>query len=280
MTGAFGFEPTSHERAVVELEDGSRLVYRDVRRFGTWLVVSDEELEPYLGAKNGPEPLGPAFTTSWLAARLAVRRAPLKAVLLDQRVVAGLGNIYADEALWRARLNPLRPANTLDAGRGDAATAGDPSRAACRNRAPGLDASGLRQARRIGGHDAGGVPGVRPRRRAVPEMPCADREDARRRSRHLVLPGLPTGAPRSPSAPRPRRPSRPRQSRTTQAGDAALSRRAQRRRSSRPRRSPQQPGRARLPRSVNTPSQSPVAVRELDDRRSESRPTQPTFCSV
>jgi formamidopyrimidine-DNA glycosylase len=113
MTGAFSFEPTSHERAVVELENGSRLVYRDVRRFGTWLVVSDEELEPYLGAKNGPEPLGPAFTTSWLAARLAVRRAPLKAVLLDQRVVAGLGNIYADEALWRARLNPLRPANAL-----------------------------------------------------------------------------------------------------------------------------------------------------------------------
>lgn len=114
MTGAFGFERTSHERAVANLEDGSRLVYRDVRRFGTWLVVSDDELEAYLSTKNGPEPLGPAFTASWLAARLAVRRAPLKAVLLDQRVVAGLGNIYADEALWRARLNPLRPANTLD----------------------------------------------------------------------------------------------------------------------------------------------------------------------
>jgi formamidopyrimidine-DNA glycosylase len=114
MTGSFGFEPTSHERAVVELEDGSRLVYRDVRRFGTWLVVPGEELEPYIAAKNGPEPLGPDFTTKWLAARLAARRAPLKAVLLDQRVVAGLGNIYADEALWRARLSPLRPANSLE----------------------------------------------------------------------------------------------------------------------------------------------------------------------
>jgi len=113
MTGAFGFEPTSHERAVVELEDGSRLAYRDVRRFGTWLVVDDDELEPYLAGKNGPEPLGARFTTAWLADRLAARRAPLKAVLLDQRVVAGLGNIYADEALWRARLSPLRPANTL-----------------------------------------------------------------------------------------------------------------------------------------------------------------------
>jgi formamidopyrimidine-DNA glycosylase len=114
MTGSFGFEPTSHERAVVELEDGTRLVYRDVRRFGTWLVVPGEELDPYIAAKNGPEPLGPEFTTRWLAARLAVRRAALKAVLLDQRVVAGLGNIYADEALWRARLSPLRPANSLE----------------------------------------------------------------------------------------------------------------------------------------------------------------------
>ena len=113
MTGSFGFEPTSHERAVVELEDGSRLAYRDVRRFGTWLVVSEPELEPYLAAKNGPEPLGTAFTTTWLAERLAIRRAPLKAVLLDQRVVAGLGNIYADEALWRARISPLLPANAL-----------------------------------------------------------------------------------------------------------------------------------------------------------------------
>lgn len=115
MTGGFGFEPASHERAVVRLEDGSRLVYRDVRRFGTWLLVPGPELEPYIGRKNGPEPLGPAFTSAWLSDRLAVRRAPLKSVLLDQRVVAGLGNIYADEALWRAHLNPLRPANGLTA---------------------------------------------------------------------------------------------------------------------------------------------------------------------
>ena len=114
MTGSFAFEPTSHERAIVELEDGSRLVYKDVRRFGTWIVVPGDELELYIAQKNGPEPLGPAFTTAWLEGRLAVRRAPLKAVLLDQRVVAGLGNIYADEALWRAQLSPLRPANSIE----------------------------------------------------------------------------------------------------------------------------------------------------------------------
>jgi formamidopyrimidine-DNA glycosylase len=113
MTGGFGFEPTTHERAVLELDDGTRLVYRDVRRFGTWLVLEDTEIDPYLTSKNGPEPLGPRFTTAWLAGQLARRRAAVKAVLLDQRVVAGLGNIYADEALWRARINPLRPAQSL-----------------------------------------------------------------------------------------------------------------------------------------------------------------------
>jgi formamidopyrimidine-DNA glycosylase len=113
MTGSFGFSPATHERAVVELDDGTRLVYRDVRRFGTWLVLEDAEVEPYLAEKNGPEPLGSRFTSRWLTTQLAGRKAPLKAVLLDQRVVAGLGNIYADEALWRARLSPLRPANGL-----------------------------------------------------------------------------------------------------------------------------------------------------------------------
>lgn len=116
MTGGFGFAPASHERAVIELDDGSRLGYRDVRRFGTWLVLEAGDVEPYLAAKNGPEPLGSRFTSTWLAAQLARRRAPLKAVLLDQRVVAGLGNIYADEALWRARVSPLRPATDLGPG--------------------------------------------------------------------------------------------------------------------------------------------------------------------
>lgn len=113
MTGGFHFRPTTHERAVLELDDGSRLTYRDVRRFGTWLVLEAPDLEPYLHAKNGPEPLGARFTSVWLGKQLARRRGPVKAVLLDQRVVAGLGNIYADEALWRARVSPLRPANDL-----------------------------------------------------------------------------------------------------------------------------------------------------------------------
>ena len=85
-----------------------------MRRFGTWLLLEPGELEPYLAAKVGEEPLG-RFTAKALGERLAGRRAPLKAALLDQRTVAGLGNIYVDEALWYARLHPLRVAGDLDA---------------------------------------------------------------------------------------------------------------------------------------------------------------------
>jgi formamidopyrimidine-DNA glycosylase len=103
-----------HRRAVVRLDDGSDVAYRDVRRFGTWLLLEPGEAEPYLAAKVGDEPLDALFTAARLGERLAARRGALKAALLDQRTLAGLGNIYVDEALWRARLNPLRPAGSLD----------------------------------------------------------------------------------------------------------------------------------------------------------------------
>jgi formamidopyrimidine-DNA glycosylase len=121
MTGSFrvaagGELPDDpHRRAVVTLDDGSDVAYRDVRRFGTWLLLEPDEVEPYVAARLGGEPLAAAFRTTHLASRLAGRRAPLKAALLDQRTVAGVGNIYADEALWRARLHPLTPAGSLDA---------------------------------------------------------------------------------------------------------------------------------------------------------------------
>jgi formamidopyrimidine-DNA glycosylase len=102
-----------HRRAVVRLENGSDVAYRDVRRFGTWLLLEPGEIEPYLRTRVGPEPLGTGFTTAFLQSRLTGRAAPLKAAILDQRTVAGLGNIYADEALWRARLDPRRPAGGL-----------------------------------------------------------------------------------------------------------------------------------------------------------------------
>jgi formamidopyrimidine-DNA glycosylase len=101
-------------RAVVRLDDGSDVVYRDVRRFGTWLFVDADELEPYLASRLGLEPLERTFTARALGASLGNRRAPVKAALLDQRTVAGMGNIYADEALWRAAIHPLREARSLE----------------------------------------------------------------------------------------------------------------------------------------------------------------------
>src|SRR5947207_6165751 len=103
-----------HRRAVVNLDDGSDVAYRDVRRFGTWQLLEPGELEPYLDDRLGVEPLDRSFTARRLAAHLEGRRAPIKAALLDQRTVAGLGNIYVDEALWRAQIHPLRPANELE----------------------------------------------------------------------------------------------------------------------------------------------------------------------
>jgi formamidopyrimidine-DNA glycosylase len=103
-----------HRRAVVRLDNGSDVAYRDVRRFGTWLLLEPGELEPYLGTRVGEEPLDALFTAARLGERLARRRAPIKSALLDQRTLAGMGNIYVDEALWRAKVHPLRAAESLD----------------------------------------------------------------------------------------------------------------------------------------------------------------------
>jgi formamidopyrimidine-DNA glycosylase len=102
-----------YRRAVVRLDDGSDVAYRDVRRFGTWLLLEPGELEPYLEPRVGAELLDRSRPTRRLAERLANRQAPIKALLLDQRLFAGVGNIYADEALWWARIHPLRPAGEL-----------------------------------------------------------------------------------------------------------------------------------------------------------------------
>lgn len=102
-------------RAVVRLDNGADVAYRDVRRFGTWELLEQGELEEYFAARRlGGEPLDKSFTTASLEAALAGRRAPVKAALLDQRAAAGIGNIYADEALWYARIHPLTPAGELE----------------------------------------------------------------------------------------------------------------------------------------------------------------------
>jgi formamidopyrimidine-DNA glycosylase len=141
MTGALivapaGSPPDPYARVVFSLEDGRELRYRDVRKFGRiglWPGGGMRSVGAGRGARSrkvaegarryrigevfsghGPEPLARSFTVARFAERLARRSGRLKPLLLDQGFIAGVGNIYADEALWRARLHPLRAADTLD----------------------------------------------------------------------------------------------------------------------------------------------------------------------
>ena len=122
MTGNLLHHPPStppapaHVRARLTLDDATRVEFHDVRRFGTWDLLEDgAAADAYLEARLGPEPLDGAFGPRVLRRALSTRRAPVKAVLLDQRVVAGVGNIYADEALHRARVHPETPADRVPA---------------------------------------------------------------------------------------------------------------------------------------------------------------------
>lgn len=131
MTGSFRFaegrykapsryyepaEDEKHDHVVVHLTHPSRgmltLIYADARRFGFMDLFTREEESAYL-AELGPEPLGNAFNAQEMAERFRGKAAPVKAALLDQRVVAGLGNIYVSEALWRAHIRPTVPAGRL-----------------------------------------------------------------------------------------------------------------------------------------------------------------------
>jgi formamidopyrimidine-DNA glycosylase len=141
MTGALIVAPPGtpddpYARVVFRLADGRELRYRDVRKFGRiglWPGGGLRSIGSGRGARSrriaeggttyrigevfsghGPEPLSRSFTVERFAQRLARRTAKLKSLLLDQSFIAGVGNIYADEALWRARLHPLRAADTLD----------------------------------------------------------------------------------------------------------------------------------------------------------------------
>ena len=103
-----------HLRVRLELDSGERVLFVDVRRFGTGVVLLGADArDEYFGSRLGVEPLGDSFTAEALRALARGRRAPVKAFLLSQERIAGVGNIYADEALWRARIHPLRPVGTL-----------------------------------------------------------------------------------------------------------------------------------------------------------------------
>ncbi len=103
-------EPSPYVRAVFGLDNDEELLFTDRRKLGTISLVKDENEEV---GKLGPEPFDPSFTIKALAKLLSTHKAPIKAVLCDQEVIAGIGNMYADEALFFAGIHPLRTANSL-----------------------------------------------------------------------------------------------------------------------------------------------------------------------
>lgn len=123
MTGRFSIahagavpraKTPKHEHIVFHLRDGTAIRYSDTRRFGLMDLIPSRTLESHALFKGlGIEPLDPAFTQDWLAGRLKGKATSIKAALIDQRLIAGLGNIYACEALFRARISPLTLAGAL-----------------------------------------------------------------------------------------------------------------------------------------------------------------------
>ncbi len=103
-------EPPKYTRAIIHLDKGNSIFFRDPRKFGAMWLVKDRSS---ITGKLGPEPLEADFTPQVLAQRLKNRTAPIKALLFDQSFVAGIGNMYADEALFAARIHPLRPGGSL-----------------------------------------------------------------------------------------------------------------------------------------------------------------------
>jgi formamidopyrimidine-DNA glycosylase len=117
MSGRWRIEPETadrHDHLILETATGAKLAFNDARRFGSVNLVDTAELESFAPfAALGPEPLGDDLTVKHLATALAHRFAPIKPLLLDQRIVAGLGNIYVCEALHRAHIAPTREAGSL-----------------------------------------------------------------------------------------------------------------------------------------------------------------------
>jgi len=103
-------EPPQYARAIIHLDDGQNVYFRDPRKFGVMKLVADTK---EIDAKLGPEPLAEDFTMQYFSDGLGKRTAPVKAFILEQKFIAGVGNMYADEALFAAGIDPRRPADSL-----------------------------------------------------------------------------------------------------------------------------------------------------------------------
>lgn len=104
--------PNKHTRVAFYFTDGSALYFNDMRLFGYTKLATAQEVESARGG-FGPEPIDPEFDGEWFAKKLRSRKTPVKAALLDQKFVAGLGNIYVDEALWQVGVRPMRRADRV-----------------------------------------------------------------------------------------------------------------------------------------------------------------------
>ena len=110
--------PAKHDHVVLHMEDGARITFNDARRFGAMdLMLTATQDDHWLIRDLGPEPLGNTFNEAYLVERLKSRNTPIKSALLDQRIVAGLGNIYVCEVLYRAGIHPARKAGRISAAR-------------------------------------------------------------------------------------------------------------------------------------------------------------------
>ncbi len=110
ILGQNSSEPPKYTRAIIHLDKDTSIFFRDPRKFGLMRLVKDSNT---VTSKLGPEPLEAEFTPDVLAGILSRRKAPIKALLCDQALIAGIGNMYADEALYLARIHPLRPGESL-----------------------------------------------------------------------------------------------------------------------------------------------------------------------
>ena len=121
MEGKYFYYPTNvperkHDHIFIQFEDGGTLVYEDLRKFGTMELLAPELLDAYFASKKlGPEPTEQDFDLGRFKRALKRSKKPIKSHLLDQTLVAGLGNIYVDEVLWRAKVHPSRLSNSLTA---------------------------------------------------------------------------------------------------------------------------------------------------------------------
>ena len=224
-------EEPKHTRVRMELDDGRKLLFVDVRRFGTGdVLLGSDALAEYFASRLGVEPLSPDFTAEALRDQARGRRQPVKAFLLNQERIAGVGNIYADEALFRARIHPLRPVGTLRRPQIEVLRDAVVETLERRDRREGrLDRRLPPRGRRAGSFQDRFLVHLR-EGEPCPRCGTHDPEDARRRPRDLRLPAVPARARGAQGAPpvaqaaqqvaRASRPGRPRAARGSRRSSA------------------------------------------------------------